>query len=109
MEPTAQALPPLEDTLLPLDTRRSLPIALLRARETVMHRFRPLLASHDLTEQQWRVIRVLGETITAAGVAMIGEVTPGAHAIYASIQERYGAHRIEQLLDLLDDLVKLKL
>ena len=62
MEPTAQALPPLEDTLLPLDTRRSLPIALLRARETVMHRFRPLLASHDLTEQQWRVIRVLGET-----------------------------------------------
>lgn len=54
------ALP--EDTLLPRDTRRSLPIALLRAREAVMGRFRPMLAAHDVTEQQWRVIRVLGET-----------------------------------------------
>ncbi|BCH24482.1 homoprotocatechuate degradation operon regulator, HpaR [Mesorhizobium sp. L-8-10] len=57
---TRQALP--EDTLLPRDTRRSLPIALLRAREAVMGRFRPMLAAHDVTEQQWRVIRVLGET-----------------------------------------------
>jgi homoprotocatechuate degradation regulator HpaR len=54
------ALP--EDTLIPRDTRRSLPIALLRAREAVMGRFRPILAAHDVTEQQWRVIRVLGET-----------------------------------------------
>ena len=30
---------------------RSLPIALLRAREHLMRRFRPLLAAHDLTEQ----------------------------------------------------------
>lgn len=43
-------------------TRRSLPIALLRARETVMAGFRPILARHDVTEQQWRVIRVLGES-----------------------------------------------
>lgn len=50
-----------DDLLLPRDTSRSLPIALLRARETVMSRFRPLLASHDVTEQQWRVLRVLGE------------------------------------------------
>ncbi|MGO4834713.1 homoprotocatechuate degradation operon regulator HpaR, partial [Rhizobiaceae sp. 2RAB30] len=57
---TSHALP--EDTLLPRDTRRSLPIALLRAREAVMGRFRPMLAAHDVTEQQWRVIRVLGET-----------------------------------------------
>lgn len=49
------------DMLLPL-TRRSLPMALLRAREAVMARFRPLLAAHDVTEQQWRVIRVLGES-----------------------------------------------
>lgn len=26
-----------------------------------MERFRPLLAAHDVTEQQWRVLRVLGE------------------------------------------------
>jgi homoprotocatechuate degradation regulator HpaR len=42
-------------------TRRSLPMALLRAREAVMSRFRPLLAEHGVTEQQWRVIRILGE------------------------------------------------
>ena len=50
-----------DDALLPRDTRRALPIALLRAREALMARFRPILASHDVTEQQWRVIRVLGE------------------------------------------------
>lgn len=50
-----------DDALLPRDTRRSLPIALLRAREAVMSRFRPVLAEQDVTEQQWRVIRVLAE------------------------------------------------
>jgi homoprotocatechuate degradation regulator HpaR len=43
------------------DTSQSLPIALLRAREAVMARYRPMLAAHDLNEQQWRVIRVLAE------------------------------------------------
>ncbi|MEL7165413.1 MAG: homoprotocatechuate degradation operon regulator HpaR [Pseudomonadota bacterium] len=42
-------------------TGRSLPIALLRVREKVMERFRPLLQSHGVTEQQWRVLRVLRE------------------------------------------------
>lgn len=42
-------------------TRRSLPIALLRARESVMAKFRPMLARHNINEQQWRVIRILGE------------------------------------------------
>jgi homoprotocatechuate degradation regulator HpaR len=37
-------------------------MALLRARESVMAHFRPLLARHGVTEQQWRVIRVLGES-----------------------------------------------
>jgi homoprotocatechuate degradation regulator HpaR len=37
-------------------------MALLRAREATMTRFRPLLASHGVTEQQWRVIRVLAES-----------------------------------------------
>jgi homoprotocatechuate degradation regulator HpaR len=43
------------------DTRRTLPILLLRSREAVMERFRPMLHAHDITEQQWRVIRVLQE------------------------------------------------
>lgn len=37
----------------------SLPMALLRAREATMLRFRPILADHGLTEQQWRVLRAL--------------------------------------------------
>ena len=45
-------------------TQRTLPIALLRAREAVMDYFRPLLAKHDVTEQQWRVMRVLDEVGT---------------------------------------------
>ena len=39
--------------------QRNLPMALLRARERVMGHFRPLLRDHDITEQQWRVIRAL--------------------------------------------------
>lgn len=37
----------------------ALPIALLRTREVVMSKFRPHLAEHGMTEQQWRVIRVV--------------------------------------------------
>ncbi|HEY6451558.1 MAG TPA: homoprotocatechuate degradation operon regulator HpaR [Steroidobacteraceae bacterium] len=40
---------------------RSLTIGLLRAREAVMTRFRPVLRRHGVTEQQWRVMRVLAE------------------------------------------------
>jgi homoprotocatechuate degradation regulator HpaR len=47
--------------VLPEATRRTLPMALLRAREVVMARFRPMLARRDVTEQQWRVLRVLNE------------------------------------------------
>jgi len=42
-------------------TRRSLPIALLRARETVMGPIREFLAQSGLNEQAWRVLRVLDE------------------------------------------------
>ncbi|CUH79483.1 homoprotocatechuate degradation operon regulator HpaR [Tropicibacter naphthalenivorans] len=43
------------------ETGRTLPISLLRAREAVMDQFRPMLSAHDITEQQWRVLRVLQE------------------------------------------------
>jgi homoprotocatechuate degradation regulator HpaR len=36
-------------------------MTLLRARELVMARFRPMLARHDITEQQWRALRELAE------------------------------------------------
>lgn len=43
-------------------TSRSLPIALLRARERVMAPIREMLSDAGVTEQQWRVLRVLEET-----------------------------------------------
>lgn len=44
------------------DFEHSLPMELLKARESAMTRFRPMLRSHGLTEQQWRVIRALAAT-----------------------------------------------
>jgi len=40
---------------------RSLPMALLRAREAVMDRFRPSLRDFGITEQQWRILRALAD------------------------------------------------
>ncbi len=143
-----------QDTLLPHNTRRSVPIALLRAREAVMSHFRPMLAQHDITEQQWRVIRILAETdivdasemaeqafilapsltriirsleergiitktkdendgrrvllqITPVGLAIIKEVAPESRLIYQMIEERFGHERIDQLLDMLEDLASI--
>ena len=42
-------------------TTRSLPIAMLRARETMMAPIRQMLQKAGVTEQQWRVLRVLAE------------------------------------------------
>ncbi len=42
-------------------TSRTLPIALLRARETVMSPIREILHGIDLTEQKWRILRTLDE------------------------------------------------
>ncbi|WP_040124752.1 MULTISPECIES: homoprotocatechuate degradation operon regulator HpaR [unclassified Neorhizobium] len=58
-------------------TRQALPIALLKAREAVMGHFRPMLAQHNVTEQQWRVLRLLSErgqidaTELAQGAALL--------------------------------------
>jgi len=47
---------------LPLvSPQRTLPMSLLRAREAVMEQFRPLIHKYDISEQQWRVLRVLYE------------------------------------------------
>ena len=42
--------------------RRNLPLLLLQAREHVIAHFRPILNQAGLTEQQWRIIRLLLET-----------------------------------------------
>jgi homoprotocatechuate degradation regulator HpaR len=43
-------------------SHRNLPRLLLQAREAVLVHFRPGLREHGLTDQQWRVLRVLAET-----------------------------------------------
>ena len=136
--------------------RRSLAIGLLRAREAVMSHFRPILADLDVTEQQWRVIRVLSESgtldatevadkafilapsltrmiksleergfitkhkdkadgrrvllkLAPPGRAIIDEVMPDSRRVYAEIDARFGAARVGELLDMLDELAALKL
>ncbi|WP_299936981.1 homoprotocatechuate degradation operon regulator HpaR [uncultured Pelagimonas sp.] len=42
-------------------TARSLPIALIRAREGVMSPIRDMLSETGITEQQWRILRILAE------------------------------------------------
>lgn len=139
----------------PVHLDRSLPIALLRARRSIMTRFRPLLAEHGTTEQQWRVLRVLQETspldasrlaeracvlapsltrmiktlhdrgfvrrmqdngdarrsmlsITPAGVAFIEMIVPSALAIHDELRSRYGAQRLEALIDMLNELAAIE-
>lgn len=136
--------------------RRSLPIALLRARETVMGPIRDMLSESGVNEQKWRVLRVLQENgpmelshvaaeaclmqssltrmlrpledeglvarhtppddrrktvlaITQAGEALVQAHAPESAAILARIEARFGADRMEQLLDLLETLQDLDL
>jgi len=72
---------------------RSLTIALLRAREATMARFRPLIADHDLTEQQWRVLRALAdsesEKLDATEVAARSVImTPSLTRILRTLEDR---------------------
>ncbi|MGB0748318.1 MAG: homoprotocatechuate degradation operon regulator HpaR [Magnetospiraceae bacterium] len=137
----------------PRPLKGSLPIALLRARESVMSRFRPLLAARGFTEQQWRVLRVLDEfgpldpseiaersvimppsmtrilkTLEDKGMVVrtqhphdrrryiidltevsrraISAATPASNQVYAEIEALYGREKLEQLLDLLEELAR---
>ncbi len=42
-------------------SRPNLPLLLLKARESVIRPFRPIFNRYDLTEQQWRVLRLLAD------------------------------------------------
>jgi homoprotocatechuate degradation regulator HpaR len=139
------------DTINAVTTRRSLPIALLRTRELVMQHVRPHLAELGVTEQQWRVLRVLGEdgaseagqvatracilppslsriiktlqqsrlirstpdksdgrrsilALTDKGTRLLATAAPHSGAVYQQIERRIGKARLNQLLDLLDDV-----
>lgn len=90
MDEVKETLPVIEEARLK-ETRRSLPIALLRAREAVMSHFRPMLANHGVTEQQWRVLRVLNEagTLDASEVADRAFIlAPSLTRMIRSLEER---------------------
>ena len=136
------------------ETTRSLPIALLRAREKVMGPIRAMLADAGVTEQQWRVLRVLNErgpldpteiadrsclllpsltrilqtldtkgfvtravhstdrrrqviTITAAGRQLIAENLLESQRLNAWLKDSFGEAKLDQLLDLLNELDRL--
>ena len=79
------------------DFSRSLPMALMRAREATMRTFRPMLAEHDLTEQQWRVLRALHDAEAGLDVSEIAGRTfllgPSLSRILANLERREIVHR----------------
>ncbi|RYY56371.1 MAG: homoprotocatechuate degradation operon regulator HpaR [Comamonadaceae bacterium] len=60
---------------------RNLPRLLLQAREAVMAHNRPRLREHGLSDQQWRVLRVLGEH----GTVETGRVAREAYLLGPSL------------------------
>jgi homoprotocatechuate degradation regulator HpaR len=60
---------------------RNLPRLLLQARESVMTHTRPSLREHGLSDQQWRVLRVLGEH----GTVETGRVAREAYILGPSL------------------------
>ena len=60
---------------------RNLPRLLLQAREAVMAHNRPRLREHGLSDQQWRVLRVLGEH----GTVETGRVAREAYILGPSL------------------------
>src|SRR3954471_13396635 len=79
-------------------SHRNLPRLLLQAREAVMAHNRPRLREHGLSDQQWRVLRVLGEH----GVVETGRVAREAYRLAPSLtgvlalMERDGLIRLER-------------
>jgi len=137
-------------------TTRSLPIALLRARETIMEPVREMLSRSQISEQKWRILRVVEEigpveqtviakraclllpsltrlmhametdglltrvpsttdrrksivSITDSGRALIDEHSTESVALFDRIEQRFGSQRLEDLLDLLEELQDLDL
>ncbi|MDZ5602863.1 homoprotocatechuate degradation operon regulator HpaR [Pseudomonas sp. RP23018S] len=135
--------------------RPSLTLTLLQAREATMAFFRPALNAHDLTEQQWRVIRILrqqGEleshrlaelacilkpsmsgvlkrlerdgivarrksaedqrrvfiNLTVKGQQVFLAMSEEMGRNYASIQQQFGEEKLQHLMQLLDEMKKVK-
>jgi len=64
---------------------RNLPRLLLQAREAVMAHTRPSLRQHGLSDQQWRVLRVLGEHAQEPDGIETGRVAREAYLLGPSL------------------------
>jgi homoprotocatechuate degradation regulator HpaR len=93
------------------DLSDSLPMALLRARESVMRLFRPGLRRNGVTEQQWRVLRALAH----AGPLQVTELArtsllpaPSLSRILQDMEMRQLIRRRQKASDLRRYVVTLK-
>lgn len=73
---------------------RSLPIALLRARETVMGPIRDMLALSGVSEQKWRILRILQEK----GPLELSQVAHEACLLLSSLTRMIGPMQGEGLI-----------
>jgi len=78
-------------------------MALLRCREAVMARFRPMLREHRLSEQQWRILRAL----CAIGPLRAGDLAqhtllsaPSVSRLVKTLSERGLIRRVANAKDL---------
>lgn len=81
-DPASEALPPVA---------QSLPVRLMRAREAVMIRIRPVLRAHGVTEQQWRVlctVRDLKETEITVLADRVFLLAPSLSRILRDLEAR---------------------
>lgn len=76
---------------------RNLPLLLLQAREAVMQHRRPTLRAHGLSDQQWRVLRVLAEPAHTDGLET-GRLAHEAHLLGPSLTGMLGRMEAAGLL-----------
>jgi homoprotocatechuate degradation regulator HpaR len=92
------------------DFSKSLPMSLLRAREAVMRQFRPSLRRHNLTEQQWRILRALSavEAIEVTELARVAFLLgPSLSRILRDLEARELIERRTAKADLRRGLVSI--
>lgn len=83
---------------------------LLQARETAIAQFRPMLREHGLTEQQWRVLRVLAaiQVVDASELAnRCFLLAPSLSRILQMLEREYLIQRESDEFDLRRTLISL--
>jgi DNA-binding MarR family transcriptional regulator len=115
---------------------KNLPHLLLQSREALMSRFRPVLNQHGITEQQWRILRVLLDediagvlmrmeeagwikrermehdqrrvkvTVTASTKKLGKSIAPMIEREYIELEKHVGVKQLQQVYDVLHTLQK---